>query len=45
MEYKIVNNHGHWEGYINGEFYCSGDTFNEVVDDVLKEVYEEDGEK
>ena len=41
-DFKIIHIRDHWEGYIDGEFYCSGDTFNEVADEVLKRVYGED---
>ena len=30
MTYKIVPNHGHYEVYVNGVFYCSADTMHEV---------------
>lgn len=39
MEYEIKNNHGHWEGYINGEFYCSGDTLEEVAREIERHLY------
>ncbi len=31
MEVKIINVAGHYEGYVNGEFFCSGDTYTEVA--------------
>lgn len=35
-EYKItiIKNKEHFEVFINGEFYCSGDTYKECLDDV-----------
>lgn len=33
---------GHWEVTVNGEFYCSADTFTEAVEE-LKELYKESG--
>lgn len=35
-EYKIVPVHGHWEAYINGEFYCSADTISEAASEIEK---------
>ena len=26
MDYRIIKNHGHYEVYIDGEFFCSADT-------------------
>lgn len=31
MAYQIKNVGGHYEVYINGEFICSGDTWNEAA--------------
>lgn len=31
MSYKIIPKHGHYEVHINGEFYCSADTFHEAI--------------
>lgn len=31
MNCRIVNNHGHFEVYINGTFYCSADTMTEAI--------------
>ena len=25
---------GHWECIINGEFFCSGDTFEEIIEEL-----------
>ena len=36
--YKIINVHGHYEGYINGKFICSGDTYPEVARELEKEL-------
>lgn len=41
MNYKIVPNHGHYEVYIDGKFYCSADTMNEAAKEV--EEYENGG--
>lgn len=34
MEYKIVPVHEHYNVYINGEFYCSADTWSEAVREI-----------
>ena len=34
-EIKVTQTRGHWEVYINGDFYCSADTYNEAMDEVL----------
>ena len=34
MTYKIVPNHGHYEVYVNGVFYCSADTMHEAAQEV-----------
>lgn len=31
--------HGHYEGYVNEQFVVSGDTWNEVYDDLLEMGY------
>ena len=31
---EILNINGHYEGYINGTFICSGDTYNEVYNEI-----------
>lgn len=36
MNYKIVPNHGHYEVYIDGKFYCSADTMNEAAKEIEK---------
>ena len=36
MTYKIVHNKGHYEVYINGEFYCSADNVSEAEKEVRK---------
>lgn len=36
MTYKITPNHGHYEVYIDGKFYCSADTWNEAVREAEK---------
>lgn len=30
---KIVNVHGHYEMFVNGTFFCSGDTYKECADE------------
>ena len=30
MSYQIIHVFGHYEVYINGQFVCSGDTYNEA---------------
>lgn len=35
----IVPVHGHYEGHVNGEFVVSGDTWNEVYDDLVEMEY------
>lgn len=41
VDYKIVRVRGHYAVYINDEFYCSADTFEEAKYEV--EEYLEDG--
>ena len=36
MEWKIINVRGHYEAYINGKFFCSGDTYFEVAKELEK---------
>lgn len=31
MNVNIAHVHGHWEVHIDGQFYCSADTFPEAV--------------
>lgn len=33
-EYDIVANHGHYDVYIEGEFFCSADTFTEAMREI-----------
>lgn len=33
----IVTENGHYVAYVNGEFYCSGDTYLEVVQELSKD--------
>ena len=40
MSYKIVYKYGHCEVYIDGEFYCSADDWNEAEREI--EEYEEE---
>lgn len=37
-EIKIAPMNGHWEVHINGEFFCSADSYNEAVQE-LEEAY------
>lgn len=47
MSCRIVSNRGHFEVYIDGEFYCSADTMAEAVHEIINshsnetEVYHE----
>ena len=34
MTYKITPVNGHYEIYINGNFYCTADTFSEAVREI-----------
>ena len=34
MKYKIVDVYGHYEVYINGNFYCSVDTYTEAIREI-----------
>lgn len=34
---EIKNVCGHYEAFIDGEFYCSGDTVDECIHDIEKE--------
>lgn len=34
VDFKIVRNAGHYDIYIDGDFYCSADTYNEAVKEV-----------
>lgn len=33
-EVQIKQIHGHWEVYINGEFFCSADSYLEAVNEL-----------
>lgn len=35
-EYAIVKDREHYELWIGGEFYCSGDTLKEIEDELEK---------
>ena len=37
-QYNIISVYGHYEGYINGEFICSGDTYPEVARELEEEL-------
>lgn len=34
---KIESEFGHYVGYVNGAPYCSGDTYNEVLNEMIAE--------
>ena len=34
MNYRIINNNGHFDVYIDGEFYCSADTMAEAMREI-----------
>lgn len=34
MSYRIIENNGHYDVYIEGEFFCSADTMAEAVHEV-----------
>ena len=36
MTYNIINRAGHYEVYINGDFYCSADTIIEATKEIEK---------
>ena len=36
MSYNIVPVRGHFEVYINGEFYCSADNMREAINEIEK---------
>lgn len=38
--YKIMKVHGHYVLYINGEIYCTADTYHEAYEEYL--AYEKD---
>ena len=40
MNYKIINNHGHYEVYIDGQFFCSADTIEEAENEIKEEFKE-----
>lgn len=31
---EVIQEFGYYAAYVNGEFYCSGDTFMEVVNEL-----------
>lgn len=37
-EVQIMQVMGHWEVHVNGEFFCSADSYNEAVREI-KDVY------
>ena len=34
MKYEIIDVRGHYEIYINGNFYCSADTYTEAIREI-----------
>lgn len=34
---KIIPEHGHYVAYVNGELYCTGDTYLEVIRELAKD--------
>lgn len=34
MSYRIINNNGHYDVYVDGKFYCSADTMEEAVHEI-----------
>ena len=37
MSYRIVENNGHYEVFVEGKFYCSADTMAEAVHELKGE--------
>lgn len=33
-EIKIEQTHGHWNVYVNGQFFCSADSYSEAVNEL-----------
>ena len=33
----ITQEHGHYVAYVNGELYCTGDTYLEVIQELTKD--------
>lgn len=45
MSYTIIHEWNHYSGYIDGIFFCSGDTYNEVqreIDALMSSDYPQD---
>ena len=40
--YNIICVDGHYEGYVDGVFYCSGDTYNEVFEEMRTIMFREE---
>lgn len=36
-DYRIIHVREHYEAYINGNFYCSADTYEEAETEITKE--------
>ena len=43
MDFEIVNERGHWNVYLNGQFQCSCDSYQEAEGELkeMKETLEE----
>lgn len=37
MDYRIINNHGHYEVRIDGKFFCSADTVTEAIHEIVND--------
>lgn len=35
-DYRIIHVREYYEAYINGEFYCSADTYNEAAKEIAE---------
>ena len=35
-EVKIIQTRGHWEVYVNSEFFCSADSYIEAVNELYE---------
>lgn len=45
MSYMIINVNGHYQGYVDGKFICSGDKETEVAKDIEEYLYERSQQK
>lgn len=37
---EFIQTRGYWEVYVNGEFFCSADSYNEALVTVYSELFE-----